>query len=169
MRKLEKQEVMYLKEVTRYRLVVALILCFCSYIVSGCMQYTVFEYKEKNLDFLADRDVIIKYFTKVDKSELLLEFDQKEIPFEMNILCGDSTDHGTIELTGYFADGEMTITILSSKTHEIWSQSYNAGLVQDKKEFEIYGGKYILRVEFDKAKKGELHLKYKTNKIFGIF
>lgn len=118
---------------------------------------------------MTDLNVKVKYFSKTDKGDLMLEFDHKETPFEMDINCGVHADRGTIELSGSLGEGEIVVKLMGSSTHELWSHHYQAGVIQHSQDLEIYGGKYTLCVEFNGAKNGNVHLKYRTNKILGIF
>lgn len=165
---MKRWEVIDLRKEIRCKLVMITGLIFLLFFTSSCTNSIVDEYKEKTIDSMADFNVRIKNVTRTDKVDLFLKFEQKEIPYEMKIVCGDYTDRGTIEVTGSLGEGEMIIKVFSTDTNVAWSQKYSSGSLKDQQEFEIYAGNYPLHVEFRGAKDGDVHIKYRTNKLFGI-
>lgn len=148
----------------RKALIIAVILFLT---MTSCSRYSVIEYEEKEYGDMKDKNVLIKYYAQKNQSDLFLKFEQKEIPFELSIICGSDVYEGIVEVRGSLEQGDMIISILDG-SKKIWEKKYVPGLIQSVGGRELYEGNYTLRVEFNEAKKGDLRINFATKKMFGF-
>lgn len=145
--------------------IILIVLLFC--LISGCQHKYINEvYKTKYLNNKLDENVSIRYFFNNDKGEVDIEFEKKEIPLQFQLVCDPQTSSGSYSLTGDLNGGSITVVLLSSDGKEQYERfTYNSGVIKTKQYFDLYGGNYLLKIEFNKAVKGKLKFKFQTSVI----
>lgn len=129
-------------------------------------KYTVQEYDNKMIGNQKDQDVKMEYLIDRDRGKLQLEFAAKEIPLEFNLICGPQTSEGVFNLVGNLGKGNVSIKLLSVDGKEEYERfTYNAGNLNTKQHFDLYGGEYILRIEFNNAEQGKITFKFETSQV----
>lgn len=139
-----------------------LVLLLLGIILSGCQQrqYIVEEYQTKTIEDNFDKNVKTKYFIGEGKGELEFEFEEKEIPFEVELFCDTQTYVGNYKLSGTLGEGNISVLLLTANRDEVEKFTYMNGKLREKEHFDLYGGRYFLRIEFDDAKRGQFKIKF---------
>jgi hypothetical protein len=116
-------------------------------------------YETKVVGTRIDKRVNMKYFNEKQKGQIDIEFDEKSIPFEFKLVGETQTYGGTYEMSGSFEEGEILLLFMSLDGKELWKDTFKSGVIKKKQLFDAYWGEYILRMEFNNAKKGNLEFK----------
>jgi len=147
---------------------VVIVLIF-AFMLSGChynRQYIQEKYETKAVQDKIDKNVMLKWRMTATKGDMRVKFAEKEIPFEIEITPETYTYQGSIDFSGTLHEGSISVLLLSdSREQEYQRFTYKSGKIKDKQHFDLYGGKYILRLEFNGAKDGNLQLTFRTRQI----
>lgn len=141
-----------------------LVLLFLSIILSGCQQkqYIIEKYKTKTIGNNFDKNVRIEYFVEEGKGELKFEFEEKEIPFEVELFCDTQTYLGNYTLSGRLGEGKISVLLLTANRDEIEKFTYISGKLKQEEHFDLYGGHYFLRIHFESTKSGKFEIKFNS-------
>lgn len=139
-----------------------LVLLLLGIILSACQQkqYIIEEYQTKIIENNSDKNVKTEYFIEEGKGELKFEFEEKEIPFEVEIFCDTQTYLGNYKLSGTLGEGNISVLLLTANRDEIEKFTYRSGKLKQKEHFDLYGGRYFLRIQFENAKRGKFKIKF---------
>lgn len=142
-----------------YKIKIYMLLLILSLLLTGCHQihkFTIEEYETKIEGNRIDKNVTMKYFNKQQEGQLEIEFEEKSIPFEFKLIGETQTFGGTYRLSGSFEEGEIAVMLLLPDGTVDWKNVFKPGKLKVEKTFDAYSGDYILRIEFNNAKKGKL-------------
>jgi hypothetical protein len=145
-----------------------IILVVLVIVFNGCRpsnegkNYQIEKYESKIVENMVDKNVKIKHLIKKGNGEIEIEFDEKEIPFEMRVTCSIGTYEGALNVRGSLEDGEIAIMLLTGDSQTVWEKTFNSKRFATEERFDIYSGEYIFRIGFNDVRKGKVKVKFST-------